>query len=436
MTTPGVPRVTPAMLVPPRRPQPAESDAIRHGRIADDGTVYLVRPVGEVAVGQWVAGEPRDGLAFFARRYDDMVVELTIIRTRVREGRAPAADAGAVLAKVRRSLAEPDFIGDVVALEVACADLEAVVAERRAAEAAERTARREAAIAERTALTIEAEGLAESIDWKRAGDRLREILEAWKVAGRVDKSVEQALWRRLSGARTTFERRRRQHFATLDAQRKEVVAEKEALIANATALAASTDWAATTRAFRTLVDKWKAAGRTTKTEDDRLWNRFKAAQDAFFAARSAADAAADAALAGNVAVKESLATEAEALLPITDLRTAKETLRSIQARWDAAGDVPRGDRDRLEKRLKAVEESVRSMDSQRWQRDNPEARARAAATVEQFRATATKHEAALARATSAGDSRAADQARAALSAVQPLLDAAERALVELGGQTR
>jgi hypothetical protein len=121
------------------------------------------------------------------------------------------------------------------------------------------------------------------------------------------------------------------------------------------------------------------------------------------------------------------------LLPISDLKAAKETLRSIQTRWDAAGELPRSDRDRLEKRLKAVEEAVRAMDSQRWQRDNPEARARAAATVERFRAAAEKHEAALARATSSGDARAAEQARGALESVGPLLEAAERALAEFGG---
>lgn len=433
MSTQGPPRVTPAMLVPPTRPQPIGSDALRHGRIAENGTVFLLRPDGEVPVGQWVAGTPAEGLAFFARRYDDLLVEVTMSTTRVRDGKASAESAVAVAAKVRAGLAAPDFIGDVAALEEACGRLEATVAERREADAAERRARRDAALAERTALVVEAESLAESTDWKRSGDRLREILDSWKAAGRADKGSEQALWRRLSAARTTFERRRRQHFATLDATRKDVVARKEALISSAATLAKSTDWAATTREFRTLVDRWKAAGRASKSEDDRLWERFKAAQDAFFAARAEADAAADAKLAGNVAVKEALALEAEALLPVSDLKAAKETLRSVQTRWDAAGELPRGDRDRLEKRLKAVEEAVRALDTQRWQRDNPEARARAAVTVERFRAAADKHEAALARATAAGDLRAAEQARGALESVRPLLEAAERALAEFGG---
>jgi hypothetical protein len=421
------------MLVPAGRPLHTGSDAVRHGRIAEDGTVFIVSPDGEVPVGQWVAGTPAEGLAFFARRYDDLLVEVTMSTTRVRDGKATAESAVAVAAKVRGNLAAPDFIGDVAALAEACGRLEAAVAERREADAAERRARRAAALAERTALVVEAESLAESTDWKRSGDRLREILDSWKAAGRADKGSEQVLWRRLSTARTTFERRRRLHFATLDATRKDVVARKEALIASAVTLAKSTDWAATTREFRSLVDRWKAAGRASKVEDDRLWERFKAAQDAFFAARAEADAAADARLAGNVAVKESLALEAEALLPISDLKAAKETLRSIQTRWDAAGELPRSDRDRLEKRLKAVEEAVRAMDSQRWQRDNPEARARAAATVERFRAAAEKHEAALARATSSGDARAAEQARGALESVGPLLEAAERALAEFGG---
>ena len=436
MSTEGAPRITPAMLVPPRRPAPAAaapSTSLAFGRMDEDGTVYLLGPDGEQAVGQWVAGTREQGLAFFARRYDDLAAEVALTLARLREARMPAQDAQTTLTKARTALAAPDFIGDVPALAAACEELEALIGARREAEAAERIARREAALAARTALVTEAEALADSTDWKAAGDRIRTILEEWKAAPRADKGTEQALWKRLSAARTTFERRRRAHFATLDARRKEVVAQKEALIAEAQRLAQSTDWAATSRAFRGLVDRWKAAGRTSRAEDDRLWERFKAAQDSFFAARAAADAAADAVLAPNVAVKEGLAAEAEALLPIKDLRAAKETLRSIAARWDAAGDVPRADRERLERRLKAVEDAVRALEADRWRRDNPEARARAAATVEQFSAAVARHEAALSAARAAGDERRARDAESALASARPLLEAAARSLAEFGG---
>jgi hypothetical protein len=67
-----------------------------------------------------------------------------------------------------------------------------------------------------------------------------------------------------------------------------------------------------------------------------------------------------------VPAKEALVVEAEAILPVSDLKAAKSALRSVQDRWDRAGDLPRGDRERLEGRLKKVEESIRSAEADAW----------------------------------------------------------------------
>ena len=112
--------------------------------------------------------------------------------------------------------------------------------------------------------------------------------------------------------------------------------------------------------------EWKAAPRASRADDEKLWKRFKAAQDAFYAARTAAEDAEEEQLRVHIPVKEALVTEAEALLPITDLKAAKAALRSIQERWDRAGDLPRGERDRLEGRLKKVEDAVRGAEAKAW----------------------------------------------------------------------
>ena len=64
--------------------------------------------------------------------------------------------------------------------------------------------------------------------------------------------------------------------------------------------------------------------------------------------------------------KEALVVEAEALLPISDLKAAKASLRSIQDRWDKAGDLPRGERERLEGRLRKVEDAFRAAEADAW----------------------------------------------------------------------
>ena len=89
MADPGVP--TPAALRPPvpvpaSEPAPsAASDPSKFGRVEPDGTVILFAPEGEVTVGQWAAGDPSEGLAFFGRKYDDLVVEIDLIEKRLHD---------------------------------------------------------------------------------------------------------------------------------------------------------------------------------------------------------------------------------------------------------------------------------------------------------------------------------------------------------------
>ena len=363
MTDSGVP--TPAALRPTA--PVAASDPSRFGRIEPDGTVILLAPEGEVTVGQWAAGTPEEGLAFFGRKYDDLVVEIDLISTRVADGRASAEQADAVLTKVREGLAARSFVGDVAALEKRCDDLAAAIEIEREAAKARRAEQREAAMSARRVLADEAESLQESTSWKATTARYAAIVEEWKALPRSDRGAEQELWQRISSARSAFDKRRRQHFSELDGQRKEAVARKRELIAKAEALATSTDWPRTSRALRDLMGEWKAAPRASRADEDKLWKRFKAAQDEFYANRAAADAAEDEKLRENLPAKEALVAEAEALLPVSDLKAAKSALRSIQDRWDKAGDLPKSDRDRLESRLRTVEDTIRGAETKAWE---------------------------------------------------------------------
>ena len=113
------------------------------------------------------------------------------------------------------------------------------------------------------------------------------ILDEWKTISGLDRKTDDALWKRYSAARETFNRRRGSHFADLDRERAGARQAKEGLCERAEELADSTDWGATGAAFRDLLAEWKAAGRAAKDVDDALWQRFKAAQDTFFSARNA-----------------------------------------------------------------------------------------------------------------------------------------------------
>ena len=163
-----------------------------------------------------------------------------------------------------------------------------------------------------------------------------------------------------------------------------------------------------------------------------MWTRFRAAQDAFFAARNAALGQRDAGFAENLAAKDALLAEAEAI-DTADLKGAKAALRSIQERWEKIGHVPRGDKERIEGRLRKVEDAVRNGEQEQWRRSNPESRARASATVEQFSASLEKLEKQHAAALTAGDTRKATDLEGRIATTKARLDAAEKAAAEFSG---
>lgn len=401
------------------------------GRVDDDGTVYVRTADGERPVGSWQAGAPEEALAYFRRKYDDLVTQIDLLEQRIRTTDLPPSQARQGIEKLRDAVANAHAVGDLDALARRI-DALSELAERRRDEvkAAREQARNEARqIKER--IVEEAERVAaEATHWKAGGERLRQLVEEWKAAERIDRPTETALWKRLSAARNAFTKRRKAYFASLEEQREQARIEKQRLVAEAEAMADSTDWSGTAAAYRELMRRWKAAGRAARDVDEELWARFKAAQDQFFSARSAAFAERDAELRVHAEAKEKLLEEAERLLPVRDVRATRQALRVIQEKWEAIGPVPRDARDRLEGRLHKIEETVRQAEEAEWRRTNPEARARAEATVRQLRSSIKQLEERLDRARSAGRERDVKEAEEALTARRAWLEEAERTLAE------
>jgi hypothetical protein len=401
------------------------------GRVDDDGTVYVRTAEGERAVGSWQAGEPEEALAYFHRKYDELAGQVTLLEQRVRGTDLAPAQAEASIVKLREAVAEAHAVGDLSALSARLDGLSEVVAGRREEVKAAREQARVEAKAIKERIVAEAERIAEeTTHWKSGGERLRQLVEEWKAADRIDRVTEAALWKRLSAARTAFAKRRKVYFAGLDEQREGVRSAKERIVAEAETLSASTDWGPTASVYRELMQQWKSAGRASREVEDELWGRFKAAQDLFFQARSAVFAERDASLAANAEAKELLLVEAEKILPVTDARAARSALRALLERWEAVGPVPREQRDRLEGGLRKIDDAVRKAEDAEWKRSNPEARARAQSTVDQLRTSIEQLEKRLAKAQAAGRPKDIKDSEEALAARRSWLEEAERTLQE------
>lgn len=400
------------------------SDWTTFGRVDADGTVYVKTAEGERVVGSWQAGAPEEGLAHFARRFADLVTEVDLTEARLKSGAADAAHSLATIRRIRASLAEAHVVGDLDAL-AARLDKLTTVAEEKAGEArAARDAARAEALARKTSLVEEAEKLAaESTGWKTAGDRLKEILDEWKTIRGVDKKADGELWKRFAAARDAFTRRRGAHFASLDAQRKEAQTAKEELVAEAEKLKDSTDWASTANRLKDLMTQWKAAPRASKETEQKLWERFRAAQDGFFTQRSEVFSARDNEQRANLERKQTLLAEAEKLDVDGDPRAAQKKLRDIQAQWHEAGRVPREAAAGLERRLRTMDDRVREAMDSAWRRTEPSANP----LLTQMREQVAEAEQRLARAQAAGDAKRIREAGQALASKRQFLQLAEQA---------
>ena len=398
-------------------------DNTAFGRVDADGTVYVRTAAGERAVGSWQAGSPEEGLAHFARRYEDLVTEVELLETRLASGAADPQHTQASVVRLQESLPEVHAVGDLDAVAARLEALAGVVAAKAEEQKAARAAAREQAAQRKRELVAEAELIAaESTQWKVAGDRMREILEEWKTIKGVDRKTDGELWKRYAAARDAFSRRRGSHFAGLDAQRKQAQAYKEEMVTEAESLAESSDWTETANRLKQLMADWKAAGRAPKDSEEQLWKRFRAAQDQFFGRRSEVFSERDAEYRGNQEKKEALLVEAEAIDVGADVKAAQAALRDIHQRWESIGRVPREAMGSLDRRLRAVEDRVRDAVDAEWRRGSVESNP----LLEQMREQVADAERKLERARAAGDTRRIAEAEKALETKRQFLQFAER----------
>ncbi|MGW9549667.1 DUF349 domain-containing protein [Citricoccus zhacaiensis] len=411
----------------PASPMPAPSfttpleDAAKFAKVSDDGHVILIDGAEEHPVGQFPDGTKDEALAYFSRKYDEVVSQVMLLEQRVATG-APAGEIQKTLGHLRQTIGERGMVGDMPALRARVEALQTRLDDLKLAEKLALEKAQAEQLATREAIVAEAEELAakdpQQVQWKQASARMAELFENWKAAQkagpRLGKSVEDGLWKRFRTARTTHDKHRRAFFSQLDATNSKAKSAKEKLIARAEALSTSTDWGPTAGAYRDLMDEWKAAPRASRKEDDALWARFRAAQDVFFNARKATNDEIDKEYGENLKVKEQILAEGQKLLPVKDVKAARKVLNDLRGRWEDAGRVPRKDVSRMESAFRKLEEGLKSAEDEHWRKTNPETKARTNSALTQLEDKVAELEDDLAKAQSKGDAKAIAKAQEAL----------------------
>jgi hypothetical protein len=438
MTTPH----NPSELAKNHTPAPSAASALigdpsRFGFVSEDGTVFVKTPNGDKAVGSYPGKSAEEALSYFVRKFEALASEVALTAARITSGAMVPQDAYESVKKLRVQVAELNGVGDLAALAASVEQIGPLIEGHREAyeakkaeESAAKAARREQIVVEKEKIVAEAESLALSDSWKVTGDRLKVLLDEWKAAPRLDKKNDADFWKRFSASRNKFDKRRRAHFAQLETLTDKVSSEKEALVLEAEKLATSTDWVSTARRFKALMDLWKAAGRGKRSDDTKQWARFKAAQDQFFTAKSADLEKREVSMAANLIKREELLPKIEALIPFTDAKAAKASLRELMNEWSKIGITHRDKRAALDARVAVVEEAIKSAEAELWRKSDPAAKARAADVVKQLSDSIASYEKAASKATAAGNEKKAKEATESAAARRIWLAEAEKSLAE------
>lgn len=211
----------------------------------------------------------------------------------------------------------------------------------------------------KTAFCEEAEALAQRSDVVEAFRELQKLHEQWKDYGPVEKQYRESIWERFKAATAVINRNYQAHFEGLKEQQEANLVAKTALCEKAEAIAAAemanaNEWNTATKALEEIQKEWRGIGFASKKDNQKIYDRFRAACDAFFARKKEFYAGFKESINENLARKLAICEQAEALKDSTDWKATADTLIDLQKQWKEIGAVPRQKSDALWKRFRAA----------------------------------------------------------------------------------
>jgi Arc/MetJ-type ribon-helix-helix transcriptional regulator len=173
----------------------------------------------------------------------------------------------------------------------------------------------------------------------KASRRMRELQARWKQVALAPRAQGETMWRRFKAAQDEVYAKTAAHAASQNAERGANLARKDALCAQAEALADSTDWVKTAAAIQGLQAEWKTIGPVARGHERAIWERFRAACDRFFTRRQEDLKRRKDDWSTNLARKEALCAAAEALSESVEWEAAAAKAKQLQAEWKTIGPV-------------------------------------------------------------------------------------------------
>ena len=198
----------------------------------------------------------------------------------------------------------------------------------------------------KTKLCEAAEKLAEETDVISAFHQLQKLHQEYREIGPVSKELREEIWQRFKAASTVINKRHQQHFENLRAKEEENLVRKTALCEQVEAIAAeenknSADWEQHTRQIIDLQTEWKTIGFAPQKMNVKIFERFRAACDNFFARKAEYFRSMKENLRSNADKKRALIEKAKELQSSTDWKSTSDKLINLQKEWRQIGMVPK-----------------------------------------------------------------------------------------------
>lgn len=211
----------------------------------------------------------------------------------------------------------------------------------------------------KTELCQKAEALVEGDNVVAAFHALQKLHEEWKEIGPVDKENRESIWDRFKAATSTINKKHQEYYEQQKGNQKENLEAKIALCEKIEAIAnieniESNQWNKLSKEIEDIQAEWKGIGFAAKKENQKIYERFRAACDKFYLRKRDFYNQFKLNMHDNMAQKVALCERAEALIESTDWKKTSDELVEMQKQWKEIGPVSRKKSEQIWKRFRAA----------------------------------------------------------------------------------
>ena len=211
----------------------------------------------------------------------------------------------------------------------------------------------------KTQLCEKAEALGGEQNVVNAFRELQKLHEEWKELGPVAKEFRESIWERFKTATTVINKKHQAFFENLKEEQKQNLVKKNALCEQAEAIASdhveeSAKWNHLSKQMEALQAEWKKIGFASKKDNQKIYDRFRAACDKFYEAKREYYTNFKNLMQENLAKKEEICAKAEELMNSEDWKKTTDKLIELQKKWKEIGPVARKQSDIVWKRFRAA----------------------------------------------------------------------------------